>query len=73
MVTPRGQGRDLLGAGPFEEEHPHPSRRRRLTDRQRAMVPQQHQGLVAQICDQTFALIVVQRQPLIAVIGHLML
>ena len=73
MLAADRQRGDLLGAGPLEEEHADPRLGRRLPHRQGAVITQQHQGLVAKIRHQSSALVVVQRHPLIAVIGDLML
>ena len=46
------------------------SRRRPSADRQRAVVAQQHEVLVADVRHQPLALVVVERDPLVVVIGE---
>ena len=64
------QRHHLLGAGALQEEHGVPGRRRGAAHRQRAVVAQQHDRLVAKVVDQALALIEVERDALIVVIGE---
>ncbi len=69
MLAPLRRSHHLDLAGALEEEDLGPALRSRRADCQRAMVPQHHGVLVAEVGHQTLALVEVQRDAFIVVVG----
>ena len=71
VVGARRLRKDLRLAGVFQEIHPQESNRTVRPHGQRAVIAQHQQRLVAQIVDDTFPLVQLQRDALIVVIGQI--